>query len=84
MKDLQYPTPKKNGWKILALILLLIVVGGLGYWGYLASYQDGYTQGFDEGNIWVISYQTQNQKVFLFYENRTMEIPFQQLCGGGQ
>ena len=80
--QLQYDPPR-NWWKIISIILIIIALSGFGYWGYQASRQDGYTQGFNDGNAWVVNYQTNNQKVFLFYENKSVEIPFTQLCGGG-
>lgn len=69
---------------IVIILLALIVVGVFLYFGYVAIYSGGYTQGYLEGGSYIVQYQTLNNKLFYYNESGSLrEMPFNQLCGGG-
>lgn len=73
------PQPR-NWWKIISLILIVIGVLVACYFLYGWIYADGYNQGFEQGSAYVINYQTQNQKIFLFNQTGSpLELNYQQL-----
>lgn len=73
----------KEKTKTIALIILgIIVIGVFLYFGYVAVYSGGYTQGYLEGGSYIVQYQTLNNKLFYYNESGSLrEMPFNQLCG---
>ncbi len=72
---------EKETIKTIALIIcMILIIGTAGYFIYRWTYQDGYNQGFEQGSAYVINYQTQNQKIFLFNTTGSpLELNYQQL-----
>lgn len=71
---------KFNYWKLVAIIFILIGIGVGGYFVYRWTYQDGFNEGFESGSAYVVNYQTQNQKIFLFNQTGSpLELNYQQL-----
>ena len=73
----------KEKIKTIAIILLaLVVVGVFLYFGYIAVYSGGYTQGYSDGGSYIVQYQTLNSKLFYYNESGSLrEMPFDKLCG---
>ena len=71
---------KHLGYGIL-FILALIGIVALCYAGYISIYNDGYTKGYDEGGNYIVRYQTNNNKIFLFNQTGSpLELNYNQLC----
>ena len=83
--------PKKDPWKIIAIILIIGLLGVGGYFGYeylfRRAFEEGYKEGYKEGVSYgataVVEEQVKNQEIFWIKNGTIVNYPLVNFCGGG-